>query len=179
MGHIWTIFHANFGGNRWPDAGFRAKNWNANRSLNSSDSKATCARRIKVSNLEASGHTVSAPPKKTMTIPTLFFSLFISANYFLVTKTTKPPKLETCLYIKLCICNFGGARLRGLGQMHPKLVIAKFIKWFYSHTPACCRGCMVKGASTWNLRPGFICRVRHRFCQTKIVLILAYYIFFN
>ena len=34
------------------------------------------------------------------------------------------------IYMKLCTCNFRGATSRGLGHMHPKLVIAKFIKWF-------------------------------------------------
>ena len=34
------------------------------------------------------------------------------------------------LYMNLRACNFGGATSRGLGQMHPKLVTAKFIKWF-------------------------------------------------
>ena len=37
------------------------------------------------------------------------------------------------LDMDLSTCNFGGATSRGLGHMHPKLVTAKFIKWFYSH----------------------------------------------
>ena len=51
----------------------------------------------------------------------------------MVTNTLKPPKLETfgqmiSLYMNLRPSNFGGATSRGLGQMHPKLVTAKFIK---------------------------------------------------
>ena len=34
-------------------------------------------------------------------------------------------------YMDLRNCNFGGATWRILGHMHPKLVTAKFIKWFY------------------------------------------------
>ena len=34
------------------------------------------------------------------------------------------------LNMKLRIRNFGGTTSRALGQMHPKLVIAKFIKCF-------------------------------------------------
>ena len=32
------------------------------------------------------------------------------------------------LYMDLCTCNFGGATSRGLGDMHPKLETAMFIK---------------------------------------------------
>ena len=53
------------------------------------------------------------------------------------TKTPKPPKLENLnigqmisLYMNLRPCNFEGTTSRGLGQMHPKLVTANFIKWF-------------------------------------------------
>ena len=34
------------------------------------------------------------------------------------------------LYIKLCICIFGGATSRGLGQMHLKLVIMNLLSDF-------------------------------------------------
>ena len=34
------------------------------------------------------------------------------------------------LHLKFCISNFWGSTSRGLGQMQPELVIAKFIKWF-------------------------------------------------
>ena len=73
-----------------------------------------------------------------MTIPTIFFLyLFI---YFLSkshygdknSETTKARNLRfgqmISLYMKLCACNFEGATSRGLGQMHSKLVTAKFIK---------------------------------------------------
>ena len=77
-----------------------------------------------------------------MTIPTLYFcyfclSFFLSLlskshygkKYF---KTTKARNLKVgqmiSLYMNLRPSNFGGTTLRGLGQMHPKLVTAKFIK---------------------------------------------------
>ena len=47
-------------------------------------------------------------------------------------KTTKVRNLKfeqkISLYMNLRPSNFGGATSRGLGQMHPKLVTAKFIK---------------------------------------------------
>ena len=68
-----------------------------------------------------------------MTIPTLFFYLFIylikshgGDNY---AKTTKARNLKfgqiISLYMNLSTCNFGGATSRGLGHMQPKLVTAK------------------------------------------------------
>ena len=49
-------------------------------------------------------------------------------------KTTKAKHLKfgqiISLHINLRPSNFAGATSRGLGQMHPKLVTAKFIKWF-------------------------------------------------
>ena len=39
--------------------------------------------------------------------------------------------------MKLCVSDFGGATSRGLGQMHSKLVTAKFIKTSdFSHVRA-------------------------------------------
>ena len=69
-----------------------------------------------------------------MTILTLFF--FICLSKILSgdkdSETTKAGNLNIeqmiSLFMKLCTCNFGGATSRGLGQMHPKLMIAKFIK---------------------------------------------------
>ena len=96
-------------------------------------------------------------------------------------KTTKARNLKfgqiIGLYMDLCHCNFGGATSRGLGHMHPKLMTAKFIKWFYSHTRASCHGRMVKVARAWNLRPGFNTLLDYRFHQTNITLNLAYYFF--
>ena len=75
-----------------------------------------------------------------MTIPTLFFYLFIYLFMYLSkshygntnSETTKARNLKfeqlISLYMNLRHCNFGGATSRGLGQMHPKLVTAKFIK---------------------------------------------------
>ena len=52
----------------------------------------------------------------------------------MVTKTPQTQKARNLkfgqmisLYMKLCACNFGGATSRGLGQMLPKFVMAKFI----------------------------------------------------
>ena len=69
-----------------------------------------------------------------------FFSLFI---YFFIEalfygdknfETTKAGNLKfgdmISLRTKVRTCNFGGATSRGLGKMHPKLVITKFIEWF-------------------------------------------------
>ena len=68
-----------------------------------------------------------------------FFSLFIYLFIYLLRKlhygdknseTTKATNLKFGQminpFMKVCACNFGGATLRGLGQMHPKLVTAKF-----------------------------------------------------
>ena len=75
-----------------------------------------------------------------MTIPTLFFSLFIYLFIYLSkllsgnknSETIKAKNLKfgdlISLYMNLCTCNFGGATSRALGCIHPKLVIAKFIK---------------------------------------------------
>ena len=71
-----------------------------------------------------------------------FFSLFIylfinlskshgGDNY---SKTTKARNFNfgqiISLYMNLLPSNFGDTTSRGLGHMHPKLVTAKFIKWF-------------------------------------------------
>ena len=123
--------------------------------------------------------------KKTMTIPTLFYLfIYLSKSHYgnKNSETTKTRNLKfgqmIGLYMDLRHCNFGGATSRGLGHMHPKLVTAKFMKWFYSRTRACCHGRMVKVASAWNLRPGFNTLLGHRFYQTNIILNLAHYFFF-
>ena len=75
-----------------------------------------------------------------MTIPTLFFSLFIFLsklhywNKNSETTTARNLKFGQMigLYMDLRCCSFGGATSRGLGHMHPKLVTAKFIRYFYS-----------------------------------------------
>ena len=67
---------------------------------------------------------------------TFFLSLFIYLSKSRYgdkdSKTTKARNLKfgqmLSLYMNLCPFNFGGAMSRGLGQMHPKLVTAKFIK---------------------------------------------------
>ena len=74
-----------------------------------------------------------------MTIPDTFLFLYIFI--YLLSKspygdknaeTTKARNLKfgqmMILYMKLCACNVGGATSHGLGQIHPKLVTAKFIK---------------------------------------------------
>ena len=70
-----------------------------------------------------------------MTIPTLFFFIYLlSKSHYgdKYSKTTKARNLKfvqmISLYMNLRSSNFGGATSRGLGQMHPKLVTAKFIK---------------------------------------------------
>ena len=74
-----------------------------------------------------------------MTIPTflifiyLFIYLFCKSHYGdKYSKTTKARNLKfgqmISLCMNLCPCNFGGAMSRGLSQIHPKLVTAKFIK---------------------------------------------------
>ena len=102
--------------------------------LNSSRSKTNGTRGIKLSNLGASGHALSALKNKPWRFwHSFFFSLFIylskshgGDNY---SKTTKARYLKfgqiISLYMNLCTCNFGGATSRGLGHMHPKLVTAK------------------------------------------------------
>ena len=120
-----------------------------------------------------------------MTIPTLFFSFLIylseSHGGDNCSKTTKARNLKfgqiISLYMNLRPSNFGGATSRGLGHMHPKLVTAKFIKWFWSRTCTCCLGRMVKGASAEILRPGFNSVVGHCFYYTNILLNLAIFIF--
>ena len=76
-----------------------------------------------------------------MTFPTLFFlSFFVYLFIYLFSKshyadyyskTTKPRNLNfeqiISLFMNLRPSKFGGATLRGLGHMHPKLVTAKFI----------------------------------------------------
>ena len=70
-----------------------------------------------------------------MTIPTLFFLLYVlSKSHYgdKYSKTTEARNLKfgqiISRYMNLRHCNFGGATLRALGHMHPKLVTAKFIK---------------------------------------------------
>ena len=77
-----------------------------------------------------------------MTIPTLFFVIYLFFYLFIYLlskshygdknfETTKARNLKLgqmiSLNMKLRTRNFGGVTSRGLGQMHPKLVIAKFI----------------------------------------------------
>ena len=109
--------------------------------LNSSSSKTNRTREIKVSKLEASGHALLAVKNKLRRFRHFFFSFFIS--FFIIylskshwgnknSKTTKARNLKfgqiISLYMNLRHCNFGGATSRGLGQIHPKHVTAKFIK---------------------------------------------------
>ena len=93
--------------------------------LNSSSSKTNRTSRIKNSNLEAPGLAVLAPKDKLGRFRKFHYG---DKN----SETTKATELKfeamISLYMKLCTCNFGGAPSRGLGQMHPKLVIAKFVK---------------------------------------------------
>ena len=61
------------------------------------------------------------------------FNLFSKSHYGdKYSKTTKARNLNfgqiISLYMNLRTFNFGGATTRGLGQIHPKLVTAKFIK---------------------------------------------------
>ena len=99
--------------------------------FNSSSSKTKRRSGIKVSNLEASGHAVSATEKYIMTIPTLFF--FIHLFTYLLGKsdygnkyseTTKARNLKFREMISpcmnLCASNFGGATSRGLVLMFSK-----------------------------------------------------------
>ena len=150
--------------------------------LNSSSSKTNRSRRIKVSNLEASGHALSAFKSKFWQFRHFFFFIYSFIYLFIFSffiylskldygnknsKTTKARNLKfgqiIGLYINLRPCNFGGATSSGLGKMHPKLVTTKFIKWFY--------GRMVNGASAWSLRPEFNYLLGQRFYQTKIISI--------
>ena len=107
--------------------------------LNTS-SKTNRTRGINVSNLEASGQAVSAPKTKLWRFRHFFF---LYVFIYLLSKlhygdknsdTNKATNLKLRqminLYMKLCACNFGGATLRSLGQMHPKLVTTKCIKRF-------------------------------------------------
>ena len=65
---------------------------------------------------------------------TFFFFIYLSKSHYgnKNSKTTKARNLKfkqmISLYMNLRPSNFGGATSRGLGQMHPKLVTAKFIK---------------------------------------------------
>ena len=103
------------------------------RGLNSSCSKTNGTSTIKVLTLEAPDHAVSAPKNKLNNSDTfLFIYLFKQISLWSKNSETKTRNLKfgqmINLNMKLCPCDFGGATLRGLGQMHPKLVIAKFIK---------------------------------------------------
>ena len=65
---------------------------------------------------------------------TFFFIYLLSKSHYgnKNSETTKARNLKfgqmIGLYMDLRHCNFGGATSRGLEQMHPKLVTAKFIK---------------------------------------------------
>ena len=63
--------------------------------LNSSSTKTNRKRRIKVSNLEASGHAASVPKNKFSRFRHFLFSFFtywfIYENFIMMTKTPKPP----------------------------------------------------------------------------------------
>ena len=80
---------------------FKPKTEMPNVDLNSSSSKTNRTSGIKVSNLEAPGQEFQLPKTNYDNFDTFFFlSLFIclfiySANHIMVTKTPKPPKLET------------------------------------------------------------------------------------
>ena len=117
--------------------------------LNSSSSKINGTRGIKLSNLEASGHALSAVKNKPWRFRHFFFlsfflSLFIYSfskshgghNY---SKTTKARILKfgqiINLYMKLCTSNFGGATSRGLEHMPPNLWQRSLLSDF-SHTEA-------------------------------------------
>ena len=71
-----------------------------------------------------------------MTIPRLFFhfAYLLNKSHYgeKYSETTKARNLKfgqmISLYMNLHLSNFGGATSHGLGQMHPKLVTAKFIK---------------------------------------------------
>ena len=101
--------------------------------LNSSSSKTNRTKRIKISNLEASGHAVSALKKNHDNSDSffssyiyLFIPLFICLFILFInlinklhyddknSESTKPRNLKLgqmiSLYIKLCTCNFGGTR---------------------------------------------------------------------
>ena len=113
------------------------KNEMRNVALNSSSSKTNGTRGIKVSNLEAYGHALSALKIKLRRFRHFFSSLFIyllSKSHYgdKYSKTTKARNLKfgqkIGLYMNLRHCDFGGAKSHGLEQMHPKLVTAKFVK---------------------------------------------------
>ena len=140
MGHIWIVLRAILEALTHVIRVSKPKTEMPVGGLNNSGSKTNRTRRIKVSNLEASGHAVSAPKNKPWRFWHIFFLSFFM---YLLSKllsgdknseTTKARNLKfgqmISLYMKLCICNFEGTTSRGLGLMHPKLVIAKFIKWF-------------------------------------------------
>ena len=104
--------------------------------LNSSSSKTNGTRRITLSNLEVSGHALSALKNYIYDDSDTFFfflSLLRKSHYGdKYSKTTKARNLKfgqmISLYMNLRPCNFGGATSRAFGHMHPKLVTARFIK---------------------------------------------------
>ena len=106
------------------------------RGLNNSGSQTNCTSRIKVSNLEAPGHAVSAPKNKLRRFRHFFFFIYLLSKLLYGDKNSETTKARNLnfgqmirsLYKKLCTCSFGGATSRGLGQMHPKIAIAKFVK---------------------------------------------------
>ena len=106
--------------------------------LNSSSSKTNHTRGIKVLNLEASGHAVLALKKINYDDSDMFFFfIYILSKSHYGNKNSETTKVRNLkfgqmisLYMNLHPSNFGGALSCGLGQMHPKLVTVKFIKWF-------------------------------------------------
>ena len=64
----------------------------------------------------------------------VYFFIYLSKSHYgnQNSETTKATNLKfgqmISLFMNLRHCNFGGARCFGLGQTHPKLVTAKFIK---------------------------------------------------
>ena len=97
--------------------------------LNSSSSKTKRTRGIKVSNLEASGHALSALKNKLRRFRHCLFFLFCLFIYLLskshygdkYSKTTKARNLKfgqmISLNMNLCASNFAGATSNGLGQI--------------------------------------------------------------
>ena len=88
--------------------------------LNSCSSKTYCTRRIKLLNLEASGHALSAVKNKPWRFRHFFFFIYFFI-YLFKQITLLEQKLGQMirLYMDLHHYNFGGATSRGLGQMHP------------------------------------------------------------
>ena len=73
MGHIYIILSAYFWGNRSREKGSETKTEMTIVGLNSYSSKTNLWSRIKVSNLEAPGHAISAPKIKLRRFHHFFF----------------------------------------------------------------------------------------------------------